>query len=218
MSRPLLKSTEAVAYGVKWHKLERPEPWKPTEEGSEVVGYYLGTSLRDGLHGQYNVAMFAVPSGDGYSKPITVSGTTVISKIEAAQIEPGQLMRITFQGWGERGLRRGPPVHPQVWHLPQARTQPHPMPGEHLMARKNEFQLAMAALQRPLSYSKLSAERQWDIDKSLGILDWDGLDLEKARAVVEAEDIQGAVKFGMNLTELGQVVRGWDHRIAQQSE
>ena len=30
---------------------------------------------------------------------------------------------------------------------------------------------------RPPNYFKLSAERQWEIDKELGILDWKGEDL-----------------------------------------
>lgn len=31
-----------------------------------------------------------------------------------------------------------------------------------------------AALKRPANYINLSQQRQWEIDKSLGILDWDG--------------------------------------------
>lgn len=31
-----------------------------------------------------------------------------------------------------------------------------------------------AALQRGYDFKKLSPETQWEIDKSLGILDWDG--------------------------------------------
>jgi hypothetical protein len=33
---------------------------------------------------------------------------------------------------------------------------------------------ARQALRRPDNYRKLSARRQWEIDKELGILDWDG--------------------------------------------
>jgi hypothetical protein len=32
------------------------------------------------------------------------------------------------------------------------------------------------ALQRPRNFFKLSAQEQWDIDKSLGILDWQGVE------------------------------------------
>ena len=33
------------------------------------------------------------------------------------------------------------------------------------------------SFQRPSNYFKLSEERQWEIDKNLEILDWDGDDL-----------------------------------------
>jgi hypothetical protein len=36
------------------------------------------------------------------------------------------------------------------------------------------------SFQRPRNYFKLSGERQWEIDKDLGILDWDGKNLSKA--------------------------------------
>jgi len=35
------------------------------------------------------------------------------------------------------------------------------------------------SFQRPNNYFKLSGERQWEIDKELGILDWIGDDLSK---------------------------------------
>ena len=35
-------------------------------------------------------------------------------------------------------------------------------------------EMAQAALQRPTNFSDLSAKEQWDIDKQLGILDWEG--------------------------------------------
>lgn len=33
---------------------------------------------------------------------------------------------------------------------------------------------AQAATRRPANYADLSARGQWDVDDSLGILDWDG--------------------------------------------
>jgi hypothetical protein len=33
---------------------------------------------------------------------------------------------------------------------------------------------AQQAKRRPIDYCELSPERQWEIDKQLGILDWDG--------------------------------------------
>ena len=35
------------------------------------------------------------------------------------------------------------------------------------------------SFERPSNYFKLSAERQWEIDKELGILDWEGENLSK---------------------------------------
>jgi len=37
-------------------------------------------------------------------------------------------------------------------------------------------EMAMQAKKRPSNYEKLSAEDQWEIDKRLGILDWNGED------------------------------------------
>jgi hypothetical protein len=33
---------------------------------------------------------------------------------------------------------------------------------------------AQRATERPANYCELSAQSQWDVDKGLGILDWDG--------------------------------------------
>lgn len=42
------------------------------------------------------------------------------------------------------------------------------------MTQKEMFELSF---QRPKNYFRLSNQEQWDIDKSLGILDWQGDDL-----------------------------------------
>ncbi len=41
----------------------------------------------------------------------------------------------------------------------------------------NEREMFEKSFERPKNFFKLSAESQWDIDKSLGILDWMGKDL-----------------------------------------
>jgi len=38
----------------------------------------------------------------------------------------------------------------------------------------NEREMFEKSFQRPKNYFKLSPERQWEIDKDLGILDWMG--------------------------------------------
>lgn len=44
----------------------------------------------------------------------------------------------------------------------------------------NEREMFEASFGRPTNYFELSAESQWDIDKSLGILDWAGEGLSKS--------------------------------------
>lgn len=41
----------------------------------------------------------------------------------------------------------------------------------------SEREMFEKSFQRPKDYFKLSPESQWDIDNSLGILDWEGNDL-----------------------------------------
>jgi len=41
----------------------------------------------------------------------------------------------------------------------------------------NEKEMFEKSFQRPKNYFRLTSERQWEIDKELGILDWKGNDL-----------------------------------------
>ena len=43
----------------------------------------------------------------------------------------------------------------------------------------NKKEMYEKSFQRPKNYFKLTPERQWEIDKELGILDWKGEDLTK---------------------------------------
>lgn len=42
-----------------------------------------------------------------------------------------------------------------------------------------ERQMFEKSFERPSNYFKLSSEKQWEIDKNLGILDWEGDDLSE---------------------------------------
>lgn len=42
-----------------------------------------------------------------------------------------------------------------------------------------EREMFERSFERPSSFFQLTAEEQWDIDKSLGILDWNGDDLSE---------------------------------------
>lgn len=98
MAKPRQKNNAAVAYGVTWHKLNFPKPWKPEEPGAELVGYYLGQTHYTGQFGQYRVVLLAVPTGQGYSQPYTISGTAILRAIDGGQVAQGQLLRVTFRG------------------------------------------------------------------------------------------------------------------------
>lgn len=41
----------------------------------------------------------------------------------------------------------------------------------------SEREMFEQSFKRPKNFFKLSAQEQWDIDKNLGILDWEGKDL-----------------------------------------
>jgi len=75
----------------------------------------------------------------------------------------------------------------------------------------SEYEMAKAALRRPFDYGQRHPESQWNIDANLGILDWNGIDLDKARKFI-AEGIGGC---GMTLEQLREIVEGFDARFAE---
>jgi len=48
--------------------------------------------------------------------------------------------------------------------------------GKRAMGEREMFEMSF---QRPSNFFQLTGEEQWDIDESLGILDWGGDDLSK---------------------------------------
>lgn len=84
---------------VTWTKLRRPKPWKPTEIDDEIAGHFLGTSVREGLYGEYTVALIAVQDASKqFSYPMSVSGVGVISALHGACVVQGALIRIVYRG------------------------------------------------------------------------------------------------------------------------
>lgn len=51
---------------------------------------------------------------------------------------------------------------------------PHGHPDTSDIPETGEDWFKKAALKRPANYADLPPQEQWDIDKQLGILDWDG--------------------------------------------
>jgi hypothetical protein len=94
--KPELK---VVPEPITWRKLKRPKTWKPENSGEELVGYYLGQTIKDGRWGQYNVVMVAVPNTDGpTTTPYMASGSALIRAIDGGSVEVGMLVRIVYEG------------------------------------------------------------------------------------------------------------------------
>lgn len=76
-----------------WKKIASAKAWRP-KDGEELVGYYAGRTLKNGSYGQYEVVLVHVP----YEGMYTVSGTAIISLIDASRIEVDHPVKIVFVG------------------------------------------------------------------------------------------------------------------------
>lgn len=94
-------STASKLKTMKWRKVSAPAPWRP-KDGDELVGYYVGRTSRDGIHGQYEVVVVAVP----YKGAYMISGTKILQLTDAAMCARGDAVRVKFLGdipIGKRG-------------------------------------------------------------------------------------------------------------------
>lgn len=85
---------------ITWQQLVRPALWQP-DVGDELVGYYIGRTVRHGKFGQYEVALIAVPVGDGLSHPRMVSGAALLQLLDGSSVATGRFVRIVFSGTKE---------------------------------------------------------------------------------------------------------------------
>ena len=76
-----------------WRKVQAPTVWRP-RIGEELIGYFGGRTLRNGQHGQYEVALVHVP----HTGSFTVSGSALIRLIDAAGVGKGHPVRVVFKG------------------------------------------------------------------------------------------------------------------------
>jgi hypothetical protein len=86
-------STAAKLKDMKWRKVSAPKVWRP-EDGEELIDYYAGRTLRDGVHGQYEVATVLVP----YKGAYLISGTMLIQLLDTAMLARGDAVRVVYQG------------------------------------------------------------------------------------------------------------------------
>lgn len=78
----------------QWKRVQAPKPWRPKELDAELVGFFGGTTIRNGAFGQYEVALVHVPS----TGSLMISGSKVLQLIAAAQIRVGWPVRIVWKG------------------------------------------------------------------------------------------------------------------------
>lgn len=77
------------------------------------------------------------------------------------------------------------------------------------------YEMAKAALCRPSDYARRPLPSKWNIDASLGILDWEGMDMTAATEALASPDAAGLAveKFGMTLFELQDVVAQFSAQV-----
>lgn len=76
-------------------------------------------------------------------------------------LKPGSVFSGLFhKAWGQ--AKASPEYDKEIWKKLE----------QQIWAAPSD--MAQKAKRRPPNYAKLSAREQWDIDKRLGILDWDG--------------------------------------------
>lgn len=89
-----------------WQKVRAPKIWRPAAIDEELVGEYVGRTLREGMFGQYEVVTIWVPGKGAF----IASGTALIQLVDAAGLERGDPIRIVYRGIeelyeGERKLK-----------------------------------------------------------------------------------------------------------------
>jgi hypothetical protein len=81
---------------VNWRKITAPTSWRP-KKGDELIGYYIGRTKKNGKFGQYEVLTVLVP----YKGTLMVSGTIILQLADSALIQPGDAIKIVYNGTKE---------------------------------------------------------------------------------------------------------------------
>lgn len=101
-TQPAQLTAQELAHKLKWRRISLPTPWYPSVAGEELVGYYGGTTVRDGQFGQYQVIFISVP----YKGTFVVSGTLLVQQAAIANLVRGQPVRLVFFGLKSIGENR----------------------------------------------------------------------------------------------------------------
>lgn len=82
-----------------WVQVDIPRPWRPKYTGEELVGFYGGRTIRHGMYGEYTVILIHIPKLGA----VTLSGTDIVQRVDAAMLEEGEPVRIVWCGYKELG-------------------------------------------------------------------------------------------------------------------
>lgn len=78
-----------------WVKVESPRSWRPTVIGQEIIAYYGGKTIYDGIYGNYEAALLHVPNvGTFY-----VTGVRLIRLLDTTCPIRGALIRVVWKGY-----------------------------------------------------------------------------------------------------------------------
>lgn len=77
----------------QWRKVVAPKPWHP-KPGDEIAGFYGGKSVKNGKYGQYQAILVRIPG----RSPLMVTGARIVQLIDAAMVEVGAPIHISFGG------------------------------------------------------------------------------------------------------------------------
>ncbi len=92
---------ERILQKFTWRKVTAPKPWHP-KPGDEIAGFYGGKSVKNGKFGQYQAVLVRIPG----SNPIMVTGARIVQLIDAAMVEIGAPIHITYGGKKDIGNDR----------------------------------------------------------------------------------------------------------------
>lgn len=98
---------------VNWQKVRAPRAWRPAV-GAELLGYYHGRTVKPGKFGEYTAIQIMVP-GEGI---FLVSGAGLVQLIDAATPNPGDPLKIVFNGLKTLPGKPGQPEG-EVWQKKQ---------------------------------------------------------------------------------------------------
>lgn len=94
MSEEKPKETVDLRARYAWKQVEAPKTWRPKMPGEELVGYFMGKTMRNGRFGQYEVVLVLVP----HRGVFMISGTRIVQLADTAAVATGWPIVVVWRG------------------------------------------------------------------------------------------------------------------------